>query len=268
MAKALGAAALVTGDVGGKRAVITVRNGADGAVKSAATFVAANPRALAVEVGRTFWQRLGSAVASSKVPSPGKRPRKEPGAHDDAPAAAARSENERKKESGVAPKRRATPSPLTARPIATPTRTARGRAVARASARARTRTSPPPPSRPRPGRAAGGSSWPSVPAGFSRNLTYNDQVSPGLRQYQLPIGPAAVLDVAFYPLALVLDGPAANIGLVAAVEQAVGTSSQLAADATFPNGATFPTSMREFAGGIRYRVPVGAWQIGAAVTGG
>ena len=65
-----------------------------------------------------------------------------------------------------------------------------------------------------------------------------------------------------------LDGPAANIGLVAAIEQAVGTSSQLAADATFPNGATFPTSMREFAGGIRYRVPARRMAVGAAVTGG
>ena len=52
------------------------------------------------------------------------------------------------------------------------------------------------------------------------------------------------------------------------MEQAVATSSQLAADATFPNGATFPTSMHEFSGGIRYRIPVGAAQIGLAFTGG
>ena len=63
-----------------------------------------------------------------------------------------------------APQRPAMTSPVTARPSAPRTRMARGRAVARTPARARTRTSPPRPSRPRPGRAAGGSSWPSVPA--------------------------------------------------------------------------------------------------------
>jgi len=104
--------------------------------------------------------------------------------------------------------------------------------------------------------------------GFSRNLAYNDQVSPGLREYQLPIGPAAVASIAFYPLALATSGPGAGIGLVAEIEQAVGTSSQISAESAFPNGATFPTSMHEFAGGIRYRIPVDPWQIGLTVTGG
>jgi len=104
--------------------------------------------------------------------------------------------------------------------------------------------------------------------GFSRNLAYNDQVSPGLRQYQLPIGPAAVASIAFYPLALATNGPAAGIGLVAEIEQAVGTSSQISAESAYPNGATFPTSMHEFAGGIRYRIPVDSLQIGLTVTGG
>ena len=122
-----------------------------------------------------------------------------------------------------------------------------------------------------PAESGGGGRWLEVAVGargFSRNLAYNDQVSPGLRQYQLAMGPAAVAQLAFYPLALAMSGPAAGIGLVAEIEQAVGTSSQLAADTTFPNGATFPTSMHEFAGGIRYRIPVGASQIGVAVTGG
>jgi hypothetical protein len=122
-----------------------------------------------------------------------------------------------------------------------------------------------------PAESGTGGRWLEVALGargFSRNLVYNDQVSPGLRQYQLAMGPAAVAQIAFYPLALAMSGPAAGIGLVAEIEQAVGTSSQLAADSTFPNGATFPTSMHEFAGGIRYRIPLGASQIGLAVTGG
>jgi hypothetical protein len=268
-AKALGAAALVTGDVGGKRALITVRNGADGAVKSAATFVGANPRALAAEVGRTFWQRLGSAVASSKVPSPTKRPRKGPGANDNAPAAAGtRIEGEQKTDDsrsngaaaeGVASGGEVDPAADEDRP--------RSRRRARVSEGGDADVA----ATAEPAASGTGRRWLELAVGargFSRDLRYNDQVSPGLRHYQLALGPAAVLDVAFYPLALMLDGPAANIGLVVAVEQAVGTSSQLAADATFPNGATFPTSMQEFSGGIRYRLPVGAWQIGATVSGG
>lgn len=122
-----------------------------------------------------------------------------------------------------------------------------------------------------PAEAAGGGRWFELAVGargLSRNLTYNDQVSPGLRQYQLPMGPAVVANIAFYPLALASSGPAAGIGIVADIEQSVATSSQLAADATFPNGATFPTSTHEFSGGIRYRIPVGTAQIGLAVTGG
>src|SRR6185503_15978057 len=104
--------------------------------------------------------------------------------------------------------------------------------------------------------------------GFSRNFSFHEAVSPELRQYQLAFGPAAVAELAFYPLALATGGAAANIGLVGSIEQAVGTSSQLDPDSTFPNGATFPTSMHEFAGGVRYRIPLGEWQIGVQVTGG
>jgi hypothetical protein len=268
VAKALRAAALVTGDVGAKRALITVRNGADGAVKSAATFVGANPRALAVEVGRTFWQRLGSAVASGKVASPGKRPRSGPTASDEAPAGAARIQSERKPDESRSNKAASDGVP----PDGEADRDAdEDRPGARRRARVSDGTEADVAATAEPVASGTGRRWLELAIGargFSRNLTYNDQVSPGLRHYQLALGPAAVLDVAFYPLALMLDGPAANIGLVVAVEQAVGTSSQLAADATFPNGATFPTSMQEFAGGIRYRLPVGAWQIGASATGG
>jgi hypothetical protein len=122
-----------------------------------------------------------------------------------------------------------------------------------------------------PPEAGGGGRWFELAVGargLSRNLTYNDQVSPGLRQYQLPMGPAVVANIAFYPLALASSGPAAGIGIVADIEQSVATSSQLGADATFPSGATFPTSTHEFSGGIRYRIPVGTAQIGVAVTGG
>jgi hypothetical protein len=122
-----------------------------------------------------------------------------------------------------------------------------------------------------PAASAGGGRWLELAIGgrgFSRNLSYNDQVSPGLRQYQLAAGPAVVADIGFYPIALASSGPGAGLGLVINLEQSIATSSALDADTTFPNGATFPTSMHEFTGGIRYRIPLGAAQLGVAATGG
>jgi hypothetical protein len=104
--------------------------------------------------------------------------------------------------------------------------------------------------------------------GFTRDLRYHQLVTPGLRQHQLALGPALVLDLAFYPLALVTRRPAANIGLVAGFEQAVGINSELSADSTFPNGARFPTSMHEITGGLRYRIPLDGSQIGVSVSAG
>jgi hypothetical protein len=122
-----------------------------------------------------------------------------------------------------------------------------------------------------PAEASAGDRWLELALGgrgFTRDLRYNDQVTPGLREYQLPFGPAAAVDLAFYPLALLMQGPGANIGIVGQFEQLLGTASTLNADSQFPSGATFPTSMHELSGGLRYRVPVAPWQIGIEVTGG
>ena len=122
-----------------------------------------------------------------------------------------------------------------------------------------------------PAETSVGSRWLELALGgrgFTRDLRYKDQVTPGLREYQLPFGPAAAVDLAFYPLALLMQGPGANIGIVGQFEQLLGTASTLTADNQFPSGATFPTSMHELSGGLRYRVPVGPWQIGIEVTGG
>ena len=266
VAKALGAAALVTGDVGGKRALITVRNGADGAVKSAATFVGANPRALAAEVGRTFWPRLGSAIASSKVPSPAKGSRRRRGASEDAQASRIEGEQNKDDSRGnEAAAEGAAGDGAADRDMDEDHPRSRRRARVSEGADAGVAATA------EPAASGTGRRWLELAIGvrgFSRNLTYNELVTAGLHQYELALGPAAVLDVTLYPLALMLDGPAANIGLVAAIEQAVGTSSEIVAEGAFPTGATFPTSMREYAGGLRYRVPAGAWQFGVAATGG
>jgi len=213
-------------------------------------------------------KRKGTPRSNGQQEAPAKRPRKAPSASDDAPAATVRSEGEPKQDSSRG-------TAAAGDDVAGDGEADRATDEDGPRARRRAHASDGPDAdvaaTAEPTASATGSRWLELAVGargFSRNLAYNQLVSPGVRQYQLPLGPAAVLDVAFYPFALASDGPAAGIGLVAAIEQAVGTSSQLAADGTFPNGATFPTSMREFAGGIRYRIPLDAWQLGAAVTGG
>src|SRR5581483_11923684 len=82
LAKELSLSAFVTGEIGRKKATLTVRNGADGSVNAEETWTAANPRKLAADVARTFWRRLGSAVERGKPPSGAKKASKVPVAAD------------------------------------------------------------------------------------------------------------------------------------------------------------------------------------------
>jgi hypothetical protein len=260
VAKALGVAAFVTGEVGAKTARITVRGGADGAVKSDARFAAANLHKLAAQIRESFWERLGSSVERGRAPTPG----------EGGTRAAATGEAERKT-GGAGDSRVPEASDDTGQGDADahadadrprPRRRARARATSEETDIAVTAERAEPTT---------GKRWLELglgARGFSRNLRYHQDLAPTLRPYELGLGPAIVADLAFYPLALAVDGPAADIGLVAQFEQAVGTSSQVAPDGTYPNGAMFATSMQEISGGLRYRIPVGGSQIGIAATGG
>ena len=69
IARALGITAFVTGQVSRQRATLAVRDGSGGAIVDSATWAAPDPRRLAISVGRTFWKRLGPAIARSTAPS-------------------------------------------------------------------------------------------------------------------------------------------------------------------------------------------------------
>jgi hypothetical protein len=264
VAKQLGVVAFVTGDVGAKTARLAVR-GADGAVKANASFTAANPHKLAAEVRRSFWDHLGPALERSKALPPSARPSQKP------VAAAATGD-------GASDPARRSGDITDGDTAGSDDGEARDRDATDADgprSRRRPRIQPDPDAdvavTAEPADAGTDRRWLELALGargFSRNLSMHQHVTGTLRHSQLALGPAVVFDVAFYPLALAMSGPAANIGVVAGIEQAVGTSSQLAPDATFPAGATFQTWMRELVGGLRYRVPLGDSQIGASVTGG
>ena len=59
VAKELALAAVVTGEIGKKRAKIAVHDGKDGSLLGEANFSGANPRKIMAEVGRDFWKKLG-----------------------------------------------------------------------------------------------------------------------------------------------------------------------------------------------------------------
>ena len=272
VAKALGVVALVTGDVGAKTARLAVR-GADGAVKGNALFAAANPHKLAAEVSRNFWERLGPALDRAKVLPGAKR------TPTSVASASAGDAATRAVASDGANDAQTKPGDSTDGATGgrddSEDHDREAAAADRPRSRRRARVQPGSDAdlaaTAEPADAEPGSRWLELALGargFSRNLSIHQHLTGMIRQHQMALGPAVVLDVALYPLALVSRGPAANIGLVAEIEQAVGSSSQLAPDDSFPNGAAFRTWMRELAGGLRYRVPLGDSQIGASVTGG
>jgi hypothetical protein len=280
LAKELALSAIVTGELSPKKARISVRDGSDGSVSGEGSFSGANPRKVAAEVGKSFWRRLGSAVERGKVPSGAKKPQASPvaesaedkedsadtsgsGGDDEAEdkdkdkdkakakdsdtKTAAKSESDDSsskssdEESDRPRKRRKKPAP---------------EAVAEAPA------APSPPSeRPWLDAAVGG-------RGFMRDFVYNQDVNKVLRQYSLNMGPAAVADIAFYPFAISGGGPIANLGVELGVEQAFGITSRVGVSTAFPNGATFPTVIHDYAGAVKYRIPFAAHELGVSLGGG
>src|SRR5580692_9023701 len=83
LAKELSLSAIVTGEVGPKRAKIVVHDGGEGSILGDGSFSGANPRKLATEVGLTFWKKLGPDVGRGHVPSGAKKPSGGASAEDD-----------------------------------------------------------------------------------------------------------------------------------------------------------------------------------------
>ena len=76
VAKELALSAIVTGEIGKKRAKIAVHDGKDGSLLGEASFAGANPRKIMAEVGRDFWKKLGGEIERGKTPSGAKKPQK------------------------------------------------------------------------------------------------------------------------------------------------------------------------------------------------
>jgi hypothetical protein len=90
----------------------------------------------------------------------------------------------------------------------------------------------------------------------TRSFAYSDPM-PGLRDYKLSMSPNLALRVRWYPGAMFGSGAVSNIGLDVRGEMLVGVSS------TNRTGQKFGTSATTFGIGVRGRLPLQDWELGA-----
>ena len=254
LAKELALSAIVTGEVGPKRAKIVVHDGGEGSILGDGSFSGANPRKLGTEVGLTFWKKLGPDVGRGHVPAGAKKP--SGAAAEDETGSAEGGEAE------AAPKTKDDSSSAEATPAS---------------------DEAPPPAKKKKSKvkmeeAPAEASTPSVPSGrawldfdlgmggYNRSLTFNQNLTPSLLSYTLGVGPIAVANVVMYPLDPLVGGPLGNIGLEAEIQQGFAISSSMENNGTT---STFKDTVHDYAGGGRYRVTFGAANdVYLSITGG
>jgi hypothetical protein len=258
LAKELALNAIVTGEVGKKKAKITVYDGREGSTLGDATFSGANPKKLAADVARNFWRKLGAAVNRGRVPSNAKKGQK----------AVAESPEDAVDTSATEGEEEEKPAPPKKAPVAEAEKekgTEEGEEKPKKKKQKEEQEEEP----------SGPSVVPptlDVAVGarvLMRNFTYHQPLSK-LRPYKLGGAPAAALDLIWYPLSYLTDGFAQHLGIEVHLEQAFAISSKIGAgDPDFPDGAKFNTVVHEYAGGLRFRVPFGGGsQFYVSATGG
>jgi hypothetical protein len=272
VAKELALAAIVTGEIGKKRAKISVHDGRDGSLLGEASFAGANPRHIMAEVGRSFWAKLGGAVERGKAPSGAKKPAK---VVAEAPEDDEKTPDAAGGEGGGGGE----PPPPEAKGKKTAVAAAEGGEGEQPTGRKKKKKKVRMEGEGEVVQEEGPEVIPPTfefqagPRMISRSLSYHQDASmPGLRSYKLFPGPAVFASIVWYPIGPFTDGPAKNIGFEGAIEQGFFVSSTVppgGAGAPFPMGAKFSTSIHEFAGGARYRVPFGAGNyFWGSLTGG
>ena len=250
LANELTLSAIVTGEVGPRRAKIVVHDGAGGSVLGEASFGGANPRKLADEVGLTFWQKLGPAVGRGHLPLGVKgapKMSREAGREADENGLGSEvSAGDYNGKAGARKPKNDSGSAEGGESDETPPPPKKGKK----KARFRMEEAPP--------EEAPGPSVPSANpwlefalgvGGLNRSLTFNQNVvvqgSALLRPYTLGFGPIGVANMVAYPW---VAGRVGNLGLEAEIQQGLGISS------TLSTGGSFSDTVHEYAGGLRYRV--------------
>ena len=257
VAKELNISAFVGGELSKKKAALTVRNGADGAVLGDDSFAGPNPKKIAAAVGSTFWRQLGPAVRQGKPPAGAKTkaviaeeapPPPEEASSEEAPAGAppAAEERPRKKSRRAESETEASSAP-----------SAPEADISKPKAK---------PSEPEEGGSEG--ALPALlvglgAAGMNRSLSWNDDRNNVLAPYSLPAGPEAAVWLEAYPAAFVSSGFASRIGIFGRFNQGFGVNSSADMGAT-----KLTTSFQDFLAGVKLRWPVGIFAPYAGVAYG
>ena len=256
VAKELNLNVIVTGEVGKKRAKLSVHDGREGSLLGEASFLGANPRKIAAEVKKSFWAKLGKDIAKGRPPAGAKTPQavaEAPDEAESAPEPAEEGKSAARQASGGEDKGSSDDEGSS--------RSSRRKNKAKGAggdenavvAEASSESSPP-------------SAYPVLElsgsgAGVNRQYVYNQQIS-GLRNHNLPLGPALVVDGVWYPLGSVAPGPLEHLGVQVALEQAFGIQSSIS------GGQTFGNKVHQYEGGLRYRIPFGESQAWISGSGG
>lgn len=248
VAKELAISAFVTGDIGKKKATLTVRNGSDGFVLGEASFNGANPAKIKAAVATGFWRRLGSAVSKGTPPSGAKA--KTVVAEEAEPA-----DTEDSKGSGGESSESSSESKESS---------SDGDNDSSKNDESASEERKPAPRRSKePARHADAESSEGEGGGlkalelgvgaeaFWRNLTPHDDPQQSLSTNRISPGGAAVLWLEAYPGAFGSTGIASQIGVVGGLEKGLGISSKTA------DGLKLSTSYLAFDVGLKFRIPLG-----------
>jgi hypothetical protein len=270
LAKELALSAIVTGEVGPKRAKIVVHDGGEGSILGDASFNGANPRKLAAEVGLTFWKKLGPDVGRGHVPSGAKKPTKasEASPEDDENASEGGEGGEAAAggeagEAAAKPKVEAVADETAGGEAEAPKKKKKKKSPKMEEEASAAPSAPPAPT---------GLPWLDFElgvGGLNRSLTWHENVSVQgsqlLLPYTLGVGPVLTGNVVIY-LEPLIGGPVGNIGLESHSEVGFGISSTLN---TSSGSVTYTDVVHDFSGGARYRFPfAGIDEFHVGVTGG
>lgn len=260
LAKELALSAIVTGEVGPKRAKIVVHDGGEGSILGDASFSGPNPRKLANEVGLTFWKKLGPDVGRGHVPEGAKKAKKS--------SEVSPEDDENASEGGEAAGGDTGGEAAAARPKAEATASADTGSGEEApppkKKKSKLKMEETPPAEESAAAAPSGLPWLDIEVGggglVDRTLTFNQNVTINGKgtqflNYQLPAGGIVVGRAVMYPFDPLVGGALGNLGLEGEIQQGFAISTTVR---NMSGTTSFGSVVHDFAGGLRYRVPFGA----------
>ena len=261
VAKELGVAAFVTGEVSKKKATLTVHNGSDGSVVAEAGWSGPNPRKLSIAVARTFWKRLGSAIERGKAPSGAKQAvvaqeeaapevgADDPGDDDDKDKGKSKSSESKKTASRDDSTRSDDDDSRKSRPSKK-----KKKSDSDSESGSDTAVS----AKFEPDQGGGGNEALIVfvgPRAMSRSLSYVQDRYGQNSKYNLAVAPELVLDADLYPAAFSSGGFASNIGLTASV----GYMLPVVSSAALTGTGSYKTYSLNWSIGAKVRLPYGLY---------